>query len=168
MGRGTLEEAGIWLLDVLFSWRVETAQNAAVSSFRIKLPLFRSFQSPATRPFCCVLCSAMSLDLCHIPQWALDLGTSAVRLQVGQEWDSSGRKGTREKEQLARWLGVCPEWWVPGLCSPGRKAGRPGIRFQWALQVSSRDMQVEAIAFCMASLCSCPAAGQLSLHFQIS
>lgn len=63
MGRGTQEEAGIWLLDVLFSRRFETAQNAAVSSFRIKLPLFRSFRSP-TLPVPFVV---LFVQPCHWP-----------------------------------------------------------------------------------------------------
>lgn len=39
-----------------------------------------------------------------------------------QEQDSSGRKGTREKAQLARWLGVLPQMEpsVPGPWPPGR------------------------------------------------
>lgn len=62
---------------------------------------------------------------------------------MAQEQDSCGRKGTREKELLARWLGVCNqmEGSVPGPCSPGRPVSLSlGIRFQWPEQVSSSNV----------------------------
>lgn len=84
----------------------------------------------------------------------------AVRLQVGQKQDSSGRKGTREKEQLARWLGVCHRW--SHQCQvPVPLGGRPGglaSDFTGPLQVSSRNVHREEIPFCMARVCLCLAA----------
>lgn len=133
--RGEGTQWGSWYLAAWYfiqpeGWDLHKMKQFPPSG--LNYPFSKAARALLTVPFIVIFSQPSWPFATPRPTWALNLGTSSVRLQVAQQQDCSGHKGTREKEQLARWLGVCPD---------GAFSARPlfhwegglGIRFQWAL-----------------------------------